>query len=97
MHFAIERYPEDRASYHVSAEIFAVPEIKTWPDDGLGDLLDDFHAREILHVTYGSVLNDSRLQRPFFETLLKNEDAYTEFVEKHFDRHFRLFEARTDD
>jgi hypothetical protein len=96
LYFAIERYPEDRASYHVSAEISAVPEINTQPDDRLGDLLDDFHAREILHVTYGSVLNDSRLQRPFFETLLKNEDAYTEFVEKHFDRHFRLFEARTD-
>jgi hypothetical protein len=96
MNFAIERYPEDRASYHVSAKISAVPEIKTWPDDRLGDLLDDFHAREILHVTYGSVLNDSRLQPPFFETLLKNEEAYTEFVEKHFDRHFRLFEARTN-
>ena len=96
MHFAIERYPEDRASYHVSAEISAVPEFNTRPDDRLGDLLDDFHAREILHVTYGSVLNDSRMQRPFFETLLKHEDAYTDFVEKHFDRHFRLFEARTD-
>jgi hypothetical protein len=96
MNFAIERYPEDRASYHVSAEISAVPEINTWPDNRLGDLLDDFHAREILHVTYGSVLNDSRLRPPFFETLLKNEEAYTEFVEKHFDRHFRLFEARTD-
>jgi hypothetical protein len=97
MNFAIERYPEDRASYHVSAEISAVSEIKTWPDDGLGDLLDDFHAREILHVTYGSVLNDSRLQPPFFQTLIENEDAYTEFVEKHFDRHFRPFEAGTDD
>jgi hypothetical protein len=97
MHFAIERYPEDRASYHVSAEISAVPEIDTWPDDRLGGLLDDFHAREILHVTYGSVLNQSRLRRSFFETLKKNEGAYTEFVEKHFDRHFRLFEARTDD
>ena len=97
LQFAIKRYPEDRASYHVSAEISAVPEINTQPDDRLGDLLDDFHAREILHVTYGSVLNHPRLKGPFFETLQKHEDGYTEFVEKHFDRHFRLFEAKTDD
>ena len=52
--FARERYEDDRASYHVSAEVERAPQpsaVGDWPD-----LLDQFDAREILHVTFGSVL-----------------------------------------
>jgi hypothetical protein len=54
--FARERYDTDKASYHVSAELGRAPlpdEVSDWPA-----LLDQFDAREILHVTFGSVLTD---------------------------------------
>jgi len=47
----LERYAEDRATYHVSAD----PQ-KVASGLNLAALLDDFHAREILHVTFGSAL-----------------------------------------
>ncbi|HWC75888.1 MAG TPA: tagaturonate epimerase family protein, partial [Blastocatellia bacterium] len=89
--FAIERYPIDRASYHVSAEVGKMTDVATLPDDRLCELLDDFHAREILHVTFGSVLHHPEFRAPFFETLRDNEETYYEMLEKHFDRHLAPF------
>jgi hypothetical protein len=89
--FALERYPIDRASYHVSADTGRIPGESRLRDGELPGLLDDFHAREVLHVTFGSVINDARFRAPFFETLTRNAEAYTQTVEAHFDKHLRLF------
>jgi hypothetical protein len=91
---AVERYPEDRASYHVSARIEALPAFAQMPDAALADLLEDFHAREILHVTYGSVLNHPELRPALFNTLEANASLYTTLIAKHFDRHLSPFEGR---
>ncbi len=92
--FARERYPIDRASYHVSAEISKMPDVATLADESLTELLDDFHAREILHVTYGSVLNHPSLREPFFATLRSDEETYYQMLEKHFSKHLALFGER---
>lgn len=89
--FALERYPTDRATYHVSAEVAKVPDITAWPDDRLTGLLDNFHGREVLHVTFGSVLHHPPFREPFFETLRSDEDVYYRILETHFDRHLSPF------
>jgi hypothetical protein len=91
LRFALERYPIDRASYHVSAETGRVPDGSRITDGDLASLLDDFHAREVLHVTFGSVVNDPRFRVPLFGALRRHEEQYTRTVEAHFDRHLRLF------
>jgi hypothetical protein len=90
--FALDRYPTDRATYHVSAELARVPDAAVMPDDQLATLLDDFHGREVLHVTFGSVLNDEALRDPFFATLRANEDVYAQIIETHFEKHFSPFD-----
>ncbi len=89
---AVDRYPVERASYHVSAELAGIQPITAKADRHLEDLLDDFHGREILHVTYGSVLNHPQLGPSLFEILHAHEELYTELVTRHFDRHFQAFE-----
>lgn len=89
--FARDRYPEDRASYHVSADLKEMPDIEQWPDHRLPELLDDFHAREILHVTFGSVLNHPSLSKPFFDVLQANEVVYDRVLSQHFRKHFAPF------
>jgi hypothetical protein len=89
--FAVERYPTDRASYHVSAETGRIPGAGGMRDGELPGLLEDFHAREVLHVTFGSVINDPRFRAPFFDALRRHAEVYTRTVEAHFDRHLRLF------
>jgi tagaturonate epimerase len=90
--FAVERYPTDRASYHVSAEIARMPDAAALSDEELPGLLEDFHTREVLHVTYGSVLNEARFRARFFEALRRHEEDYTRIVETHFDRHLARFQ-----
>jgi hypothetical protein len=89
--FATGRYPIDRATYHVSAETSRIPDVAGLDDHDLPGLLEGFHAREVLHVTYGSVLNQEQLRAPFFDTLRRNEEEYTQVVEAHFDRHLNPF------
>ena len=88
---AIDRYPVDRASYHVSASLARMPDIAAWPDDRLPALLDHFDGREVLHVTFGSVINHESLREPFFDTLRRNEETYYQVLETHFNRHLGPF------
>jgi hypothetical protein len=89
--FSLERYPTDRATYHVSAEVAKVPDVTKWPDDKLTALLDDFHGREVLHVTFGSVLNHPPFREPFFAALRGDEETYYQMLERHFDKHLAAF------
>ncbi len=89
--FAMERYPTDRATYHVSAEAGKVSDVHAWTDAQLPALLDDFHGREVLHVTFGSVLNHAPFRQPFFDTLRGDEETYYRMLETHFGRHLGPF------
>jgi len=94
--FAIERYPEDRASYHVSADLRKVPPPQSLSGEQLRGVLDQFDAREVLHVTFGSVLTAEAHGKPRFrsrlmETLSANEEAHYETVRAHIERHVRPF------
>ena len=86
--FARERYETDKASYHVSAELGRAPlpqDVTDWPA-----LLDQFDAREILHVTFGSVLTGKtesgawHFYDRFMDILKANPETYAINLEKHF-------------
>ena len=87
--FARERYPQDRASYHVSADPSRLPDWMAWPDERLPALLEDFHARQVLHVTFGSVL--ARFRTELLAALHAHEEAYHAALERHFRRHLEPF------
>ncbi len=79
----LERYDTDRATYHVSADTALVPAGLPLPA-----LLDDFHAREILHVTFGSALTEFGVE--IKSELVKHADAYNANLQKHFGKHLDL-------
>ena len=96
--FARDRYETDKASYHVSAELAKVPPASALADGQLAGLLDDVHARQVLHVTFGSVLtaDDGRRFRPrILEALATHEEAHYTALEKHLRRHLAPFKATT--
>jgi tagaturonate epimerase len=84
--FALSRYETDRKSYHVSAVLEKVPAL---PDSDLADLLDDFHARQVLHVTFGSVLDTFGARLHAF--LQREEVGYHDYIKRHFDKHLQAF------
>lgn len=79
----LARYGTDRATYHVSADPVLVPAGLPLPA-----LLDDFHAREILHVTFGSALTEFGAE--IKSALVKDSSAYNANLQKHFGRHLDL-------
>lgn len=82
-----ERYETDRRTYHVSAKLDALP--KT---DDLPSLLDDFHAREVLHVTFGSAL--TQFEAELKAALAKHESAYYDGLKTHFEKHLNLLKEQ---
>jgi hypothetical protein len=104
--FARERYETDKVSYHVSAELGRAPRPEDVRQADLPTLLDQFDAREIMHVTFGSVLRWTvgtpttgtpvagaalRFYPHFMHLLRANGDAYAANVKAHFIRHLTPF------
>ncbi len=81
--FARDRYETDRASYHVSAELSKTPVHPAIAE--LPALLDQFDARQVLHVTFGSVLDHFR--NDLYQVLKAHEQDYYRVLEKHFRKH----------
>lgn len=97
--FARNRYEHDRVTYLVSASLDRVPAADALPAAELPGLLDQFDAREILHVTFGSVLTErsGRGERRFYDRLIAalegHDDAYAANLQRHFTRHLSPFVA----
>jgi hypothetical protein len=87
--YAIRRYPEDRATYHVSATLARVPAPDELANADLPAVLDQFDARQVLHVTFGSVL--SRFGAELLEALTAEEEAHYAALEAHFEKHLAPF------
>ena len=88
--FARQNYERDRATYHVSAELARVPVELT--DGQLPGILDSFDARQVLHVTFGSVLD--RFGPRLKEVLTQHEEAHYAALEAHLARHLLAFSLR---
>jgi hypothetical protein len=82
-------YETDRASYHISASLEAAPAPDTLADTELPGLLEDFHARQVLHVTFGTVLE--ALGDHLLITLRQHLEEYEADLERHFVRHLEAF------
>src|SRR6266508_1726359 len=78
-------YEEDRRTYHVSAELTRLPKTSD-----LSSLLNDFHAREVLHVTFGSAIGKFGVE--LRAAMIKHEDVYFEGLRTHFEKHLSLLQ-----
>ena len=96
LELARQRYATDRLSYHVAAEQERLPAPTAIAESALPGLLDDFHVRQALHVTFGSALAQygSRLM----ELLHSHPEVYERVLVSHFKRHLAplLPGAQTD-
>ncbi len=87
--FAHERYDEDKATYHVSADPARVLTSDQLADSELAGVLDLFDGRQVLHVTFGSVLE--RFGQRLKEALAQHEEVHYAALETHFRKHLTPF------
>jgi len=98
--FAIAHYEEDRASYHVSADVGKMIAPDAVSDSELPDVLDQFDTRQALHVTFGSVLTfqdeqgDYVFKDRLYEVLKAHEDEHYAALEAHIAKHMAPFSDR---
>jgi len=104
--FSRDRYPTDKATYHVSATNESVPPateissaveleqvyLERWQDVPTGQ---GFTApgRQILHCTFGSVLTHETLGDRVRQLLEAQPDTYTQVLTEHFARHLKALRA----
>ncbi len=86
---AVERYPVDRATYHVSADLAKVAPPAALADEQLAAVLDSFDARQVLHVTFGSVLD--RFGAQVMDVLVEHEEEHYAALASHFVKHLEPF------
>jgi hypothetical protein len=76
--------------YHITADLSKIKDIDAVPDSDLPEFLVTNESRQLLHITYGGLLNDPELRGDFFAALNAHEDAFYDIVEKHFVKHVSL-------
>ncbi len=91
--FAMETLPQARAYYHISADPARVAPPETVADAALEQYLDQPDARQILHITYGLLLQAQadggadRFRGRLFALLHRHEAEYREALRAHIGRH----------
>ena len=100
--FARTRYDSDKATYHVSAAVDAVPApadvgdarqleslyLECWPDVPPGKGFTQ-PGRQILHCTFGSVLTDPDLGPAVADIITAEPQTYRQVLAEHFTRHLQ--------
>ncbi len=91
--FAFDRFEDDRATYHVTTDLNVIPPPGKVADSELEDTyLEEENGRQLLHITYGSVLSarkngQLRFRDRLFDLLDRYEEEHFEVLQEHFIRH----------
>lgn len=93
--FSRGRFDADRKSYHISTTQVEIDALRPFSRGAADEALylDDRVGRQLLHVTFGSVLTQGtdskgrKFRHGILDALEKNPDLHLEFLVKHFDKH----------
>jgi hypothetical protein len=94
--FALSIFGEAARLYHVTTDLKRIPELETLHDDELPSLLEQDDPRQLLHITYGYLLNakDENGKNLFrdevYDILSHCEEDYWSLLEKHIEKHLKL-------
>ncbi len=94
--FALTKFEQDKKSYQVTTDLSKIPNVDDLKDEDLVKLLDMPDSRQLIHITYGSVLTlkDESGKWVFkdkiLEVLRENEELHKEYLIKHMTKHLSL-------
>jgi len=94
--FALENFEKDRASYNLTTDLSRVPDIDTTSDDELINLFKQNDSRQLIHITYGSILkardNEGKyvFKDRIYKILFKYEKEHYRELSNHIRRHLEL-------
>jgi hypothetical protein len=93
--FALAHFTEATKYYHVTTDLSKIPALDSLADADLAKLLDQNDARQLMHITYGLILQakDTGGQYLYRDRLYRcwneHEDLYYQFLQKHIGKHLK--------
>jgi hypothetical protein len=94
--FALKCFEKDSFSYLLSTDLQKIPNIKELKDNQLIQLFSNNNARQLIHITYGSILrekdtfNKYRFRNRIYNSLFENEEIHYKNVISHINHHLEL-------
>lgn len=91
-----EAFSEARKYYHVTTDLNRIPALDTLSDAQLPELFSQDDARQLIHITYGLILNakddagNDRFRSRLYRAWRRYAEEYTDKLENHIGRHLEL-------
>lgn len=91
--YGLENFDEARKLYHVTTDLSLLPQPGNLTPEELHELLNEKNTRQVLHITYGILLNAKNedgsflFKDRFFDLLDREEDSYADLLITHFHKH----------
>jgi hypothetical protein len=88
--FALESFDAARKFYHVATDLAKIPDVDALADGELPALFENNDARQLIHITYGQILQNERFNKALYALWREEADAYAAALERHIGRHLQL-------
>lgn len=86
-------FQEARKYYHVTTDLTRIPALGDLSDDELVSLFDNNDSRQLIHITYGLILNHPEFRDELFKTWRSHREEYAQALESHIGKHMSLLYA----
>jgi len=96
--FALLNFEKDRASYNLTTDLSRIPGIDTITNDELINLFKQNDSRQLIHITYGSILRAKDnvgkyiFKDRIYQALFRYEEDHYREVYNHINKHLKLLE-----
>lgn len=93
--FALKDFPKAAQYYHVTTDLTSIPDLSSLSDAELPELFRQNDARQLIHITYGAILNarDPNGNFSFRDDLYylwrAHADAYSDLLYEHIGAHLK--------
>lgn len=90
--YALVAFNEATKYYHVTTDLNQIPNVDSLKDSQLPDLFKNNDSRQLIHITYGLILNEKKDGKFVFKDRLyklwrENRDEYANLLEAHIGHH----------
>jgi len=86
---ALENLERAKALYVVHCDVSKIMPLDEVADKDLGDYLNHDDSRQLLHITYGFMLEQG-LREPIYAALKKHRKVYDQYLKRHIGKHISL-------
>ena len=90
--YSLKEFNEAKAYYHVDADPDLIKKIDEVKDEDLIQYMSEKNARQLMHITYGFLLNAEEngqyvFKNDMYATLVENEELYYQYLIQHIGKH----------